>query len=114
MSDETAPEKPEKLKKKEKRKRLFSRKRPFEENYDAEGNFVPRKRNREEVYSDYYGPLVVDAKGNQAGKFFFKEYEDLGRPHIFGELILGLLFIAYFAIVDITKFGSPYMKISKF
>ncbi len=103
MSNETEPpivpstSSTEEPPKKKKRLRLFNKKRPFEENYDADGNFLPRKRVREEVYSDYYGPLVVDEKGHKAGKFFFIEYEKLGRPHVIGEIILGLLLIVYFA-----------------
>ncbi len=84
-------------KKKKGKRRWFSKKRDWEENYDAQGNYVPREKRRLGTYSDYYGPMIEDEKGNQAGKFFFKEYNTLGRKHYFGEFVLVLLFGIYFA-----------------
>ncbi len=84
-------------KKKKGKRRWFSKKRDYEKNYDEQGNYVPREKSRHEVYSDYYGPMVEDEKGNKAGKFFFKEYNTLGRHHFFGEFMLVLIFGIYFA-----------------
>ncbi|MHA1647223.1 MAG: hypothetical protein ACTSVL_06595 [Promethearchaeota archaeon] len=79
------------------KRRWFSKKRDYEKNYDEQGNYVPREKSRHEVYSDYYGPMIEDEKGNKAGKFFFKEYNSLGRHHFFGEFMLVLIFGIYFA-----------------
>ena len=84
-------------KKKKGKRRWFSKKRDFEKNYDEQGNYVPREKSRYEAYSDYYGPIIEDEKGHKAGKFFFTEYNSLGRHHFFGELILVLIFGIYFA-----------------
>ncbi|MHA1900490.1 MAG: hypothetical protein ACTSWX_07655 [Promethearchaeota archaeon] len=84
-------------KKKKGKRRWFSKKRDWEENFDQQGNYVPREKARHEVYTDYYGPIIEDEKGHQAGKFFFEEYNSFGRHHIFGEFVLVLLFGIYFA-----------------
>ena len=91
------PEIPEKREEKstKKKKRWFSKKRKWEENYDEYGNYVPRQKNRNERYSDYYGPIVEDKNGHKAGKFFFKEYEGFGHIHYFGDLVIFLLFAIF-------------------
>lgn len=86
-----------KEKKKKKGFWLFRKKRPFEENFDENGNYIPRKHDRNELYSDYYGPLVEDDKGHKAGKFFLENYKELGKPNLLGGLIIILVFIVYFA-----------------
>ncbi len=84
-------------KKKKGKRKWFSRKRDWDKNYDQQGNYVPRQKSRHEVYTDYYGPIIEDEKGRQAGKFFFKEYNSFGRHHFFGEFVLVLIFGIYFA-----------------
>ena len=86
--DEMISEDESKDKKKKKgKRRWFSKKRDHKQNYDEQGNYVPREKKRQGVYSDYYGPMVEDEKGRKAGKFFFKEYNSLGRHHFFGEFL---------------------------
>jgi hypothetical protein len=63
--------------------------------YDQNGNFIPRKWNKDEKYTDYYGPIVVDKDGDKAGKFFFKEYAELGHVHVIGEFVIIALFALF-------------------
>ncbi len=76
---------------------LFQRKRPFEENFDSSGQYIQRNRDWQEVYADYYGPVVEDEKSHKAGKFFLHDYLELGHPNIIGGSFVVLLFILYFA-----------------
>lgn len=96
-------------KKKKGKRRWFSKKRDFEKNYDEQGNYVPREKSRHEVYSDYYGPMIEDEKGNRAGKFFFKEYNSLGKHHFFGEFLIVIIFGIYFAFggYNLYYIGGP-------
>ncbi len=84
------------IKQKKKKYQFFPKKRKFEENFDSDSNFIPRDKDRLELYSDYYGPIIEDKKGHKAGKFFFEDYYELGHIHRFGEFLLVLLFGLYF------------------
>lgn len=64
-------------------------------NYDDSGKFIPRQKGREK-YTDYYGPVVVDDDGDKAGKFFLKEYQELGHLHLIGEIVVIGLFAIFF------------------